>query len=207
MNGGFLDYFDSRATNYTRDSNSLPWKWLRGRESKALLEAMRPLQGQSVLDLGCGAGFYTEKVLAQGALHVTAVDFSSKMLASFENTKNTKNTKITKILGDCATVEIDGRFSRIISAGLLEFVESPEAVLRNAKRFAQTNAIFGLLVPHKNVYSRGYVRYHRDHGKSGEEVRCFSNEEITSLALSTGWKVKHCQTIWPFTAVYRLEAA
>lgn len=55
------------------------------------------LSGKVVLDLGCGTGFFTEKLLACGA-RVICVDISAGMLAAAE--KRCGNSRVTYLLAD-----------------------------------------------------------------------------------------------------------
>jgi 2-polyprenyl-3-methyl-5-hydroxy-6-metoxy-1,4-benzoquinol methylase len=76
------DYFDVAAADYRKRSERFPWSWIRGREARAVDEALGPVAGLSVLDLGCGAGLYAGRVLAQGARRVVAVDLVEAMVRS-----------------------------------------------------------------------------------------------------------------------------
>ena len=48
-------------------------------ERPAMMEMWPDLEGQRVLDAGCGPGLYTEKLLERRA-NVTAFDFSERMI-------------------------------------------------------------------------------------------------------------------------------
>jgi trans-aconitate methyltransferase len=48
---------------------------------QAVLDLLQPQPGERILDLGCGDGALTEKLVAMGA-HVVGVDSSSDMIAA-----------------------------------------------------------------------------------------------------------------------------
>jgi SAM-dependent methyltransferase len=74
------EYFNRQATSYQTASTRGLWSWLRSRESRAVLALAGRVDGAEVLELGCGAGFYTRALLARGAVHVWAVDRAAEML-------------------------------------------------------------------------------------------------------------------------------
>lgn len=47
---------------------------------KDVIELLRPLQGERILDLGCGTGDLTKEISKSGA-YVTGMDLSSEMVA------------------------------------------------------------------------------------------------------------------------------
>ena len=73
-------YFTNRAKHYQQSTKSLVWGWQRRRESQIVLNFLGDIVGKEVLELGCGAGFYTRLLIESGARHITAVDFSQTMI-------------------------------------------------------------------------------------------------------------------------------
>jgi len=134
-----------------------------------------------ILDLGAGAGFYTRLFLARGAREVTAVDSSPGMVEML------CAPGIIPILSDAATVSLESRFKRIVCAGLLEFVQEPEAVLANARRLASDHAWLVVLVPGSGLGGRAYRLFHRRHGI---RIRLFSRDRLAELARETGWELR-----------------
>ena len=70
-------YFEQVADRYTERSASLLWRWQRHRESIAVFSLLGDVEGLNILDLGCGAGYYTRCCLDRGVGEVTAVDEES----------------------------------------------------------------------------------------------------------------------------------
>lgn len=188
-------YFDAVATGYNGASGGWLWRGIRSRETAAFLDVLGPVSGKDVLELGCGAGFYTRQLLAHGARHVWAVDFSAPMLAELPK------EHVTAIHGDAALVDPHRTFDLIASAGMLEFVPDALAVLRNAARLANPGGTLALLYPTDTVIGRGYRRFHR---RNGMEIRLFSRATLEDLAVHSGWTIASTRAAGPFSAAARL---
>ena len=78
--------------------------------------------GAKVLELGCGTGRHTRKMLDWGAV-VTAVDNSAAMLAAVPSEAH-------KVLGDIESLELSEQFSLVVLASNL--INHPSAAVRHA---------------------------------------------------------------------------
>jgi SAM-dependent methyltransferase len=188
-------YFDRVADGYQSGSKGGLWSFVRTQEQTALLRMAGDVSGCDVLELGCGAGFYTRLLLAQGARHVFAVDFSERMLAELPK------QSITPIQGDAALVDAGRQFDLIVSAGMLEFVPDPVAVLRNAARHATPGATLAILYPTAGLLGRAYRRFHRGHGFS---IHLFDARRLRAIAAESGWAVAATSRAGPYSGTARL---
>jgi SAM-dependent methyltransferase len=173
------DYFNRRAATYQTASTRGLWSWLRSRESRAVLAFAGRVDGAEVLELGCGAGFYTRALLARGAAHVWAVDRAAEMLRALPH------DGVTPVLGDAATVTLGRTFDVIIAAGLFEFV-APERVLANAAAHAAPAARLLVLYSSPTLAGRAFRAHHAGHGV---DARLYAWEEFDRAALGSGWIV------------------
>jgi ubiquinone/menaquinone biosynthesis C-methylase UbiE len=189
-------YFDSVAPGYNGASQSPIWRIVRKREQQGLLAMAGAVAGRDILELGCGAGYYTRLLLAEGARHIWAVDFSERMLAELPS------ENVTAIHGDATSIDPGRSFDLIVSAGMLEFVPDPLAVLRNAARLATPGAVLVLLHPTTSLLGRAYQRFHRHNGM---EIRLFSPELLDRMATDAGWRVARRGSAGPYSACARLE--
>ncbi len=190
-------YFDERAPNYRAATGHGPWAWLRRREAEAVLALAGEMSGLSALDLGCGAGFYTDLLVARGARPVVAVDASQSMLAEITD------PRISTMMGDAATVVLDRRFDRILLAGMLEFVADAAAVLVNARRHLADGGRIVVLLPPDTAASRFYRLFHRSHGV---DIHLFDPPGIEALAATAGLRQTARRSVWPLALVCALEA-
>ena len=62
-------YFSNAASAYQAASRRALWRKVREREARAVVQTIGDVAGRDVLELGCGAGFYTRLLLERGARH------------------------------------------------------------------------------------------------------------------------------------------
>lgn len=155
------------------------------------------LKGPRLADLGAGAGFYSLFCLEHGAASgVLAVDACPEMLAQITD------PRIEKLCADIGQFSVSEKFPCIVCAGALEFVSDPCAVLTAARKIADRNCVFCLLVPRLSFLSFFYFLFHLSHGI---RVRLFSDADIVKLARKSGWRVRDSIRVFPFSSVFRLE--
>ena len=186
-------YFSGQAKSYQEKSIAFPWSWIRKRESKALFALMGNLGGDCVMDLGCGAGYYTRLLLNQSVSKVFAVD------ASFEMVKHLpKDSRLISVVADAGLITFKRPLDTIICAGLLEFVSDPLQVLSNIHNQFSSSVDLFLLVPFQNFFGQCYRFFHNFHGLS---IQLFSYGEMEHLANETGWEIVAKQRVFPFTLI------
>jgi 2-polyprenyl-3-methyl-5-hydroxy-6-metoxy-1,4-benzoquinol methylase len=124
------------------------------------------VQGKSVLDLGCGEGFYTRRLRQLGAARVVGADISEEMVALAQQAEALAPLGIDYMVADVRTagriVEFGGEFDLVVSffmlnhavdrADLLSMCEGIAANLKPGGRFFAFNnnldlppAAYGLL--------------------------------------------------------------
>jgi SAM-dependent methyltransferase len=103
---------------------------------QAILDELGPLEGERVLEIGCGPGVLLERVLANGAA-AAGLDHSPDMLAlcMARNQRAIADEKLQLKLGDVATIPWRAEsFTAAISANMFFFVYDPPAVLAELLR-------------------------------------------------------------------------
>lgn len=190
-------YFSAAAPSYDRRSRLGIWRWQRAREAAAVFAALGDCRGESALDLGCGAGYYTRELLARGARHVTAVDISPAMLGQLPT------SMVTPVLGDAEQVRLGRRFRLIVIAGVLEFCPHADTVVFNAANHLPPGGRIALLAPRANSAGVIYRHFHRRHGIA---VRLFTRDEIWALARQSNLRILSQRMVAPFTSVYGMGA-
>lgn len=189
-------YFDQRSAKYSHLNNAPLWRWQRARETKAVTALMGPVIGESILDLGCGSGHYSRHFLDLGARHVTAIDSSASMIAQLPE------LNVSGIVANAEDVQLDKSFSKIVCAGLLEFVSSPDSVLSCAREFIDETGHMICLVPPNNWAGRLYRRYHRRHNI---EINLFARPHFNALCSKNGWTIESHISVFPYSDVYHLR--
>ena len=97
-----------------------------------------PLEGKSVLDLGCGYGWHCKFAAEQGARQVLGIDLSQKMIE--EARRRNSGTRI--------------RYHCVVSNLALHYIEDLDAVFENVHRTLKENGIFLFNMEHP-VFTAG----------------------------------------------------
>ena len=105
------------------------------------------LRGLSVLDLGCGFGWFCRWAREQGAARILGVDVSEKMLA--RATASTQDAAISYTLADMEQIELPAEsFDLIFSSLALHYVEDLDRLMSRAQRALVNGGSFVFSVEH-----------------------------------------------------------
>lgn len=101
--------------------------------------ALRHIDGGSVLDLGCGLGVLADKIKDA---EYTGVDFCKVAIGYAKKHCRNKHAKfvLADILKFAREIE-DGSFDTVVLSEVLEHLEHPEDIVREAKRIARIQII------------------------------------------------------------------
>lgn len=113
--------YDPIAEQYKR-SKQTPWRTYI--ECFTLLEFIGNVNGQNVLDVACGEGFYSRLLRHQGAAKVTGVDLSEGMLALARQQEAEQPLGIDYVVGDAKELQFDGEYDLVVAAYLLNYAET-----------------------------------------------------------------------------------
>jgi SAM-dependent methyltransferase len=119
----YFDEFVGRGTPWLDQSNAA----VHAQLISVCLEAAHELQGMNCIDLGCGRGQLACALVALGARHVTAVDFSAALID--ENRR--RCPEVDWRCGDVNDVAMIGRLptaDRIFVVELLQYVDARQLI-------------------------------------------------------------------------------
>lgn len=137
-------------------------KGLEGAGEWKTLERMLPdFKGKRVLDLGCGFGWHCRYAVKQGAVQVTGVDISEKMLSKARESSNGE-----PISYHCTPMEdIDfpaNSFDTALSSLAFHYTPSFHEICRKISACLTPGGVFIFSVEHPIFTAQGQQDWHRD---------------------------------------------
>ncbi len=131
-------------------------RWIGTREYALLRRLVRPRPGATLIDIGCGTGWFARRFAAAGQ-DVTGVDPDAAALA-YAAGRGGGPRYLRARAG--ALPFRDGAFDWALAVTSLCFAADPTAALREAWRVARVGVVLGLL-------NRDSLLYRRKHGRGG----------------------------------------
>ena len=152
------EFFDSYAHNFDAiygNENNL-WnsvinrllrKSMRSRYFKSL-EGCDPIEGRSVLDVGCGPGHFSIALASRGAAHVLGVDFAPGMIeiAKKRAAQAGVGDRCQFVTADFLAKPPQERFDYTIVAGFMDYAAEPQKVVDLVLSLTKSKAFFSFPV-------------------------------------------------------------
>ncbi len=163
-------------------------KWAGETEYQLLMKLLKPAPGESLLDIGCGTGYFTRR-FAESGLAVTGVDPSPTMLG-FARAHALAGERF--VLGDARALPFPDRsFDLCISVTALCFISEQARALSEMLRVTRRRFAIGLLNRHSLLFLEkgrggGHGGYRGAHWHTMREVESlFSTLPVRDLTLRT----------------------
>ena len=159
--------------------------------TKELIRNARIKSGQKVLDLACGTGLVTKKILSKVGKNgeVYGIDSSNSALKIAKKwTGHGKNIHFVR--GDAETIEFNTKFDVITCQFALFFFPNEQKVLKNMKKFLKKNGIIALSihgkynVPYFDSILDPIKKFIPDYLPQYPEMDRFGTKEIFKQTLS-----------------------
>jgi len=150
--------------------------------------------GQTLLDLGCGAGRHAFEAMRRGA-DVVAFDADDAELkdvkavsgAMFDAGELPRGTTGGVVNGDALVLPFpDGAFDRIIAAEVLEHIPDDEGALRELVRVLRGGGRIAVTVPTRWPERVCWALDHRYHDTPGGHVRIYRQPELEAKLQHAG---------------------
>jgi len=173
--------FDDWPHKYDRWFTTPIGGFVKKYEEELVLDLLRPLLGEIILDAGCGTGMFTLEILSSGA-HVIGLDLSLPMLA--RASQKAKGYPFQIVLADMSNLPFQkDSFDKVVSVTALEFIGDAKGVVKELFRVARKGGC--IVVATLNSLSPWASR-RRDEAKKGhilfEKAIFRSPDELRSLA-------------------------
>ncbi|MEG3641321.1 class I SAM-dependent methyltransferase [Magnetococcus sp. PR-3] len=160
-------------------------QWVGDRET-ALIRTLADLQpGQSVLDVGCGTGYFSRRLAQEEKLEVTGLDVDHDAL----HHAKTLAPHLSWTHGRAQQLPFTNHsFDHITAITSLPFMDNPDQVLRECTRVARHSILLGLFNRHSLLYTQ------RHRLRSYQKARWYTPQEITkqvevALGPHPNWQV------------------
>ena len=120
------------------------------RRAGRIIEGLNPKDGDRIVDLGCGTGYYLFLLANLGVkLNLTGFDYDGKAINEARSSIYGKDIKF--ITGDLHKMPFkDKSFDKVVMSEVLEHVENDERVLQEAHRILKPNGVLAISVPSIN---------------------------------------------------------
>lgn len=132
-----------------------------------------------ILDLGCGTGLSSSLFFKRG-YEVTGIDASRSML------KQAGRLPYRKLICQDLEEELrvpDGSFDAVVMVGVMEYLNDPSVILKQAVKKLKRGGVFGLTVPQKSSW----------YSESG--LHSYYKKEIEPVMLKAGLRIVACERI------------
>jgi len=148
----FEAIYGNKNTTVNRVVNHYFRKSMRLRYERSIA-GCSPIEGRSVLDIGCGPGHYAVELARRGAGEVLGIDFAEGMIKLAEGRARATGVedRCRFVLGDILEADIDRKYDYTIVMGFMDYVEEPHKVIdrvisvTSAKAFISFPVAGGLL--------------------------------------------------------------
>lgn len=108
------------------------------------LAGCQPVEGRTVIDIGCGPGHYSIALAGAGAARVLGLDFAPGMLTIARDSAQAHGVaqRCNFVLGDFLTYPISGRFNYAVVMGFMDYVREPRRVIERVLEVIDDRAFF-----------------------------------------------------------------
>jgi 2-polyprenyl-3-methyl-5-hydroxy-6-metoxy-1,4-benzoquinol methylase len=147
------------------------------------LAGCQPVEGRTVIDIGCGPGHYSTALARAGAEKVLGLDFAAGMLKIASERAEAQGVaqRCSFVLGDFLTHAIPERFDYAIIMGFMDYVRDPQPVIDRVLSIIRRRAFFSFPKAGGPLAWQRQLRY-----RNRCDLFLYRRDEIDSLLSRTG---------------------
>ena len=127
------------------------------------VDGASPIEGKTVLDVGCGPGHYSVTLAKRGAASVTGLDFAKGMIDIAEGRAETAGVqdRCQFVYGDFMTAPLEGPFDYAIVMGFMDYMKDARAVVDRVLSLTRGKAFFSFPADGGVLAWQRKIRYRR----------------------------------------------
>ena len=183
-------------------------RWIASRELDLVRDSLAVHTGESLLDVGCGTGYFTRGLARQRKGPVSGIDINPEWVAY---ATQRDDLDIDWLVGDAQALPFGNKsVDLVVSITALCFIEDERQAVREMVRVARRRVVLGLLNRNSLLWwqkgrqgGRGAYRGARWH--TPREARAlFNGLPVTGVSVSSaiwlpggGWLARHTEGFWP----------
>jgi 2-polyprenyl-3-methyl-5-hydroxy-6-metoxy-1,4-benzoquinol methylase len=186
-------YFEYKAKVYNKERSSGILGKMVSKEKIRILSTLDPSHKENILDIGCGAGYYSIIIKEKGATPF-GIDISPKMIEEL------KKNNIEGCVADVENLQLNKKFDKVFCSGALDFTKSPKAAMKCMSKHTKKGGTFVMYYPRVSIAGYIYKLYHRLHGFN---VHIFSRRRIYNLLKENDFSNIEIKRISPLTNVVK----
>lgn len=170
--------FDKRAPSYQAWYEADRGRAIDQLESECALSLYRPGTGDLVIDIGCGTGNFSRKLIDLGA-RIVGIDASQLML---DQAMQQDDQSIYRVMDMHELDYPDHYFDAAVSAFALEFTDRAEQVIQEAFRVVKPGGhILMGTIARDSAYGQYYIQRGREGHPLFENAHFYSLEELLQV--------------------------
>lgn len=174
------------------------------RRAKKIIERLDLKEGDKIIDIGCGDGFYLY-LLSKLSVKISLVGFDYDQIVLTNARKNLGSKKIKLIRGSATDMPFkDGEFSKIIMTEVLEHIEDHKKALNEVFRILKSGGYLLLTVPNyrfpflwdpinwvlQNISGTHISGTNFFAGIWARHIRLYKKEDLEKLVKNAGFKIE-----------------
>jgi 2-polyprenyl-3-methyl-5-hydroxy-6-metoxy-1,4-benzoquinol methylase len=142
------------------------------------LSGCSPIEGKTVIDIGCGPGHYSVALAGRGAARVLGVDFAPGMIEIAKKRAESAGVadRCTFTLGDFLEVTGEEKFDYAIVMGFMDYIADPLALMKRVLKVCRGKAFFSFPTDGGLLAWQRRVRY-----RNRCDLYLYSESQIRSL--------------------------
>lgn len=147
------------------------------------LAGCQPVDGRTVIDIGCGPGHYSIALARAGAAQVLGLDFAPGMLTIAREAAQAHGVaqRCTFALGDFLSYPISQPFDYAVVMGFMDYVSEPRRVIDRVIEITRGRAFFSFPKAGGPLAWQRQLRY-----RSRCDLFLYREDQIHTLFSSTG---------------------